>query len=91
MAKAPVPVVHSALRAIPSVERILSANAFASLIRDFGRERVKDAVVEHLTTVRAMRAAYDEAEAAAAVGAAIAAATRSTLRSVINGIISFET
>jgi L-seryl-tRNA(Ser) seleniumtransferase len=85
MAKAPVPVVHSALRALPSVEKILSANAFAPLVRDFGRERVKDAVVEHLTTLRAVRGAYDEDEAAAAVGASIAAATRSTLRPVING------
>ena len=85
MAKAPAPVVHSSLRAIPSVERILSGGAFAPLIRDFGRERVKEALVDHLTTVRATRAAYDEAEAATAVGAAIAAATRSTLRRVING------
>jgi hypothetical protein len=85
MAKAPALVVHSSLRTIPSVERILSAEAFAALIREFGRERVKEAVVDHLTTVRATRMAYDEGEAVAAVGAAIAAATRSTLRRVING------
>lgn len=85
MAKAPAPIVHSSLRAIPSVERILTAEAFAPLIGEFGRERVKEAVVDHLTTVRATRTLYDEAEAAAAVGAAIAAATRSTLRRVING------
>ena len=85
MAKAPAPIVHSALRAIPSVERILSTDAFAPLIRDFGRDRVKEAVTEHLTAVRAIRGTYDEAEAAAAVGAAVAAATRSTLRHVVNG------
>lgn len=85
MAKARPPVVHSALRAIPSVERILSAAAFSPLIRDFGRERVKAAVAEYLTTLRATRAAYDEAEAVAAAGEAIVAATRSTLGRVING------
>ncbi|MGZ5443883.1 MAG: L-seryl-tRNA(Sec) selenium transferase [Thermoanaerobaculia bacterium] len=85
MAKAAAPVVHSSLRAIPSVERILTAEAFAPLIREFGRERVKEAVVDHLTTVRATRAAYDEGETVTVVGAAVAAATRSTLRRVING------
>ena len=85
MAKAPAPAVHSVLRAIPSVERILSAESFAPLIRDFGRERVKEAVVDHLTTVRATREAYDEAEAASAVREALTTATQSTLRRVING------
>jgi L-seryl-tRNA(Ser) seleniumtransferase len=85
MAKARPPAVHSALRDIPSVERILSAAAFAPLIRDFGRERVKEAVSDHLTTLRATRGTYDETEAASVVGAAVAAATRSTLRRVING------
>lgn len=85
MVKAPAPVVHSSLRAIPSVERILSAEAFQPLIRDFGRERVKEAVVDHLMALRATRADYDESEAVTAAGAAIAAATRSTLRRVING------
>src|SRR3990170_6539182 len=85
MAKAPSPVVHSSLRAIPSVERILSADAFQPLIRDFGRERVKETLVEHLTTVRATRSEYDESEAATTVGASIVTATRSTLRRVING------
>ena len=85
MAKTAAPVVHSSLRAIPSVERILTAEAFAPLIREFGRERVKEAVVDHLTTLRATRAAYDEGETVAVVGATVAAATRSTLRRVING------
>ena len=85
MAKAPVPAVHSALRAIPSVERILSATAFAPVIDEFGRERVKEAVVEHLTTLRATRDAYEETEAVHSVREAIAAAPRTTLRRVING------
>src|SRR5437660_4086185 len=84
MAKAADPV-NAALRAIPSVDRILTAAPFAPLIFDFGGERVKEAVVEYLATVRAARAPYDEAEAAAAVADAVAAATRSTLRRVING------
>ena len=85
MAKAPGPVVHSSLRAIPSVERILSATGFAALIREYGREQVKEAVVDHLTTLRATRTDYDEGECVTAVGAAIFAATRSTLCRVING------
>ena len=85
MAKADDPAVHSALRSIPSVDRILAAAAFGPLIRDFGRERVKDALAEHLAALRAARGAYDEAEAATAVAASVAAATRSTLRRVING------
>jgi L-seryl-tRNA(Ser) seleniumtransferase len=85
MAKAPASAGHSALRSIPSVERILSADAFATLIREFGRERVKDGVVDHLTTVRATRGEYEESEAVRAVGEALGAATRSTLRHVING------
>lgn len=85
MVKTPAPVVHSALRSIPSVEKILASAGFAALVAQYGRDRVKDGVVEHLTAVRATRDAYDEDEAVAAVGAAIAAATRSTLRRVING------
>jgi L-seryl-tRNA(Ser) seleniumtransferase len=77
--------VNAALRAIPSVDRILSATSFAPLIEEFGRERVKDAVAEYLGTIRAARAVYNEGKAAAAVADAIASATRSTLRRVING------
>ncbi|HEX2062689.1 MAG TPA: L-seryl-tRNA(Sec) selenium transferase [Thermoanaerobaculia bacterium] len=73
------------LRNIPSVERILSAPAFAPLIAAFGRERTKDAVVEHLATLRAHRAPWDEAEAVEAAADALAASTQSTLRRVING------
>jgi len=77
------------LRSIPSVERILSAKAFASLIDSFGRARVKDAVVEHLTVLRANRDSWREGEALIAVRASLEIATGSTLRRVINatGII----
>src|SRR5215203_2251141 len=73
------------LRSIPSVERILSAASFAPLVRDYGREQVKEAVAEHLATLRAHRAVYDEADARDAAAASLAAATRSTLRRTING------
>ncbi len=85
MAKAPGSIVHSALRSIPSVDRILSAAAFAPVVAKYGREQVKGAVVDHLTTLRATRAAYDEDDAVSAVASMIAAATQSTLRRVING------
>lgn len=75
----------SALRRIPSVERILSAAAFAPLIDELGRERVKEAVVAHLAHLRNARAAYDESSVLAAVQAMVAATTSSTLRRVING------
>ncbi|MFP5246533.1 MAG: L-seryl-tRNA(Sec) selenium transferase, partial [Thermoanaerobaculia bacterium] len=86
MAKSPAQAAHSSsLRAIPSVERILSAAAFAPLTGEFGRERVKDAVVEHLATLRVHRTPYDEEEALQAVRTSVAAVTRSTLRRTING------
>ena len=37
-------LAHLALRAIPSVDWILKAAAFAPLIEEFGRERVKNAL-----------------------------------------------
>jgi L-seryl-tRNA(Ser) seleniumtransferase len=67
------------------VERILSAAAFETLIGEFGRERVKDAVVEHLATLRAARVTYEESEALEAVRESLSVATRSTLRRTING------
>lgn len=75
----------STLRAIPSVERILSAAPFAPLIADFGRERVKEAVVAHLGVLRRSGGAYDESTAAAATQTALSRVTASTLRRVING------
>ena len=84
MAKAAAAAVDSAFRSIPSVERILTAEAFAPLVETFGRERVKEHVSEHLASLRASRAVYDELAVRDAVGASLATATSSTLRRVIN-------
>ena len=84
MAKAAVRPVDSVLRAIPSVERILSAATFAPLVDAFGRERVKEHLTDHLASLRSSRASYDEAAARDSVGASLASATSSTLRRVIN-------
>lgn len=75
----------AALRAIPSVDRILSAAAFVPLVGEFGRARVKDALTDHLAAIRATRSPWDEGEAAAAARETLAAATATTLRRVING------
>ncbi len=75
----------SSLRAIPSVERILSGGAFASLIASFGRARAKEALVAHLDELRASRGGYDETAAVAAARMALESVTASTLRPVING------
>jgi L-seryl-tRNA(Ser) seleniumtransferase len=75
----------SALRRIPSVERILSSDALKETVAEFGRERVKDAVCLHLETIRRDRAPYDESVATGDVRARLANATASTLRPVING------
>lgn len=85
MPKAPARASDSSLRSIPSVERILSAASFAPLIAEYGRERVKEAIAEHLATLRAHRAHYDDDEARDAVRASLASSTRSTLRRTING------
>jgi L-seryl-tRNA(Ser) seleniumtransferase len=85
MAKAPAEAGDSSLRSIPSVERILSAASFAPLVSEYGRERVKDAVVDHLATLRAQRNAYAEHEAVDAAREILSTATRSTLRRTING------
>src|SRR2546423_2832892 len=79
----------TSLRSIPSVERILSGSSFSSLIEDFSRARVKEAVVAHLEGLRLARDAFDETVAATSVRAALHGATESTLRRVINasGII----
>jgi L-seryl-tRNA(Ser) seleniumtransferase len=75
----------SALRSIPSVERILSGEPFAPVISEFGRERVKDVLVAHLETLRRGRGTFDENLAVDEARAQLAAATASTLRRVING------
>ncbi len=85
MAKSAPVSGDSALRSIPSVERILSSGAFAGLIDEFGRDRVKDAVAVHLETLRGRREAFDETAAIGDVRGLAAASTASTLRRVING------
>jgi L-seryl-tRNA(Ser) seleniumtransferase len=67
------------------VERILSSEAFAAVIRDFGRDAVKDALTAHLDNLRNERGRFDERNAAGEVLNALTAATASTLRRVING------
>jgi L-seryl-tRNA(Ser) seleniumtransferase len=73
------------LRGIPSVERLLSGGAFAPLVAQFGRERVKEAVVAHLDGLRLSRQRYDQAAAVEGVRVALSSATSSSLRRVING------
>jgi L-seryl-tRNA(Ser) seleniumtransferase len=85
MPKSPAGASDSSFRSIPSVERILSSASFAALVAEYGRERVKEAVAEHLATLRAHRAEYDEAEARVAARASLTAATGSTLCRTING------
>jgi L-seryl-tRNA(Ser) seleniumtransferase len=86
MAKAPPnPAESVILRAIPSVDRLLSSEAFSSVLGEFGRDLVKGAVVEHLSALRATRVPYDEGEALFIVRDILSAATRSTLRRTING------
>jgi L-seryl-tRNA(Ser) seleniumtransferase len=67
------------------VERILSGDPFAALIREFGRDAVKDAVVAYLETLRSERRRFDDDVAGDEVRNALTAATASTLRRVING------
>src|SRR5437016_5561548 len=76
-------------RHIPSMERILSSDAFAPLIAEFSRAAVKDALTRHLDDLRRTQTSYDEFRAVAAARGALATSTSSTLRRVINatGII----
>jgi L-seryl-tRNA(Ser) seleniumtransferase len=85
MAKSAPDAGDSALRSIPSVERILSSDAFAEVIAEFGRDRVKEAVVVHLETLRSARGTFDENAAVDEARNQLAVATASTLRRVING------
>jgi len=85
MGKARVTPADSALRAIPSVERILSSDPFAPLVAEFGRARVKESVAAHLTSLRETKTAWDERMAVDAARNSLLAATRSSLRPVING------
>ena len=85
MTKASPHTGNSALRSLPSVERILSSAAVAPLIAEFGRARVKAAVASHLGTLRRGRAPWDERAATGAIRALAAQTTSSSLRRVING------
>ncbi|MDP9191768.1 MAG: L-seryl-tRNA(Sec) selenium transferase [Acidobacteriota bacterium] len=85
MPKSPAGASDSSRRTIPSVERILSSASFSALVAEYGRERVKEAVAEHLATLRAHRDAYQETEARDAAAVSLAASTGSTLRRTING------
>jgi L-seryl-tRNA(Ser) seleniumtransferase len=87
MGKAPARTVDSAagsLRSIPSVERILSSNAFSALVAAYGRDNVKRHVSDYLHTLRREGRPYDQSHAAAAVDERVQASTASTLRPVIN-------
>lgn len=87
MGKAPAKAVDSGgghFRSIPSVERLLSSSAFRALVDEFGRERVKDAVVAHLDGIRAAGQPFDERRALQAAGEGVAASTSSSLRRAIN-------
>ncbi len=85
MAKSSATPADSTFRSIPSVERILSSDAFAPAIAAFGRDRVKDGVAVHLESLRRDGATFDESTAAGEVRKQLTAATASTLRRVING------
>ena len=85
MPKAGPGTANSALRGLPSVERILSSAAVAPLLAQFGRARVKGAVAAHLEILRRDRAAWDERAAPEAIGRLAGASTVSSLRRVING------
>jgi L-seryl-tRNA(Ser) seleniumtransferase len=67
------------------MERILTSAAFAPLIGEFGRDRVRDAATAHLGTLRDSQTAYDESVAVAAVHEALSRDIASTLRRLING------
>lgn len=87
MRKAPVEVLDSGagrLRSIPSVERILSRPLFVNLTSQFSRERVKQALVAHLGSLRQSGGVWDEGEAVAETRERLASSVSSTLRRVIN-------
>ena len=67
------------------MERILSSDGLSVVIAEFGRDRVKDALVVHLETLRRDRRAFDESAAMEDIRGRLTSATASTLRRVING------
>ena len=85
MRKAAAPAADSeALRSIPSVDRILSSAPFVSLASEFGRDRVKEAVADHLAALRARVGRWDERRAAEEIGSILHARITAALRRVIN-------
>ena len=87
MGKAPAPAADSAarLRNIPSVEHILNTPGFVKLTSEFGRDRVKLVLGDHLAAVRRSAQGYDGPRAVVAVGEQLALSVASTLCRVING------
>src|SRR5262249_48822007 len=85
MAKGAADTANSALRSLPSVERILSSPAMAPLVAEFGRARLKGAVASHLETLRRDRVPWDERAAPAPIRTLAEKSTASSLRRVING------
>jgi len=53
------------------MERILTSVAFAALIGDYGRDRVRDAATAHLALLRQSETPYDESSAVTAVADAL--------------------
>ena len=87
MRKAPAGGLDSGagrLRSIPSVERILCTPLFVNLTSQFSRERVKQALVAHLGSLRQSGGPWDEGEAVAETRERLSASVSSTLRRVIN-------
>ena len=85
MPKGVIDQSNSALRSLPSVERILSSPAMAPLVAEYGRARLKGAVATHLESLRRERAPWDERAATSAIRDLAAQSTSSSLRPVING------
>lgn len=85
MAKASASSGNSALRGLPSIEKILSSDAFAPLVEEHGRARVKASVAAYLQTLRRDRARWEERDALDAIRKLARESTASSLRTVVNG------
>jgi L-seryl-tRNA(Ser) seleniumtransferase len=81
MGKTEGTAADSGARGIPSMERLLSADAFALLIAEYSRDAVKLALRRHL----AERRAYNEPDALRDVTESLRVSTSTSLRRVING------
>ena len=86
MPKAPAGASDSARRTIPSVSESFPLLRSRPRSANIGRERVKEAVAEHLATLRAHRAdTTKRTRRRPPLPRSLAAATGSTLRRTING------